>query len=223
MRKLLNFISAYHQSTKRDYLSRMRNEKVKSMKIARKFNKEFWDGKRRYGYGGYKYIPGLLEPLARSLINYYGLTNKSKILDVGCGKGYLLYEFKKIYPNIKIFGFDISSYAIKNSKKEIKKCLFKHRAEAKYSFLDKEFDLVISINTLHNLQINKLEMAINEIERVGKEKYIVVESYRNEEELFNLQCWALTAESFFSKNEWKWIFKKFMYTGDFEFIYFKKS
>jgi len=82
---------------------------------------------------------------------------------------------------------------------------------------------VISINTLHNLQINKLEMAINEIERVGKEKYIVVESYRNEEELFNLQCWALTAESFFSKNEWKWIFKKFMYKGDFEFIYFKKT
>ena len=220
MNKELNFITPYHKSTKRNYFERMANKKIDCMKIARKFDKDFWDGERKYGYGGYKYIPGLLEPLAKSLISYYKLKESSKILDVGCGKGFLLFEIKKIIPNIKVFGFDISKYSIKNAKEEIKKNLFVHRAEKVYPFDNKNFDLVLSINTLHNLKIYDLEMSLSEIERVGKKKYIVVESYRNEEELFNLQCWALTAESFFSKEEWKWLFKKFDYTGDYELIYF---
>tara|TARA_B100002003_G_C14001183_1_gene483316 strand:+ start:224 stop:886 length:663 start_codon:yes stop_codon:yes gene_type:complete len=220
MNKELNFITSYHKSTKRNYFERMANKKIDCMKIARKFDKDFWDGERKYGYGGYKYIPGLLEPLAKSLISYYKLKESSKILDVGCGKGFLLFEIKKIIPNIKVFGFDISKYSIKNAKEEIKKNLFVHRAEKVYPFDNKNFDLVLSINTLHNLKIYDLEMSLSEIERVGKKKYIVVESYRNEEELFNLQCWALTAESFFSKEEWKWLFKKFDYTGDYELIYF---
>lgn len=220
MSNLLNFISSYHQSTKRDFFGRMKDEKTNCMKIARKFDKEFWDGDRRYGYGGYKYIEGLLEPLAKSLIKYYNLKNTSKVLDVGCGKGFLLYEISKILPDINFSGFDISKYAVENSKKEIKDNLFVHNAENKYPFKEKEFDLVISINTLHNLQIYNLEKALIEIERVGKKKYTVVEGYRNEEELFNLQCWALTAEAFFSKEEWEWIFDRFKYTGDYEFIYF---
>ena len=220
MGNLLNFISSYHQSTKRDFFGRMKDEKTNCMKIARKFDKEFWDGDRRYGYGGYKYIEGLFEPLAKSLIKYYNLTNTSKVLDVGCGKGFLLYEISKILPEINLFGFDISEYAIENSKKEIKENLFVHNAKNKYPYKDKEFDLVISINTLHNLQIYNLEKALNEIERVGKKKYTVVEGYRNEEELFNLQCWALTCESFFSRKEWQWIFKEFKYSQCYELIYF---
>jgi SAM-dependent methyltransferase len=220
MGKLLNFISNYHNSTKRDFFGRMKNEKVECMKIARKFGRDFWDGNRKYGYGGYQYIEGLLEPLAKSLVNYYNLTNHSKVLDVGCGKGFLLYEIFKILPDIDIKGFDISEYAIKNSKIEVRDNLFVNKAEDKYPFKDMEFDLVISINTLHNLQIYNLEKALNEIDRVGKKKYTVVEGYRNEEELFNLQCWALTAEAFFSKAEWEWIFNKFNYNGDYEFIYF---
>ena len=82
------------------------------------------------------------------------------------------------------------------------------------------FDLVISMATLHNFEINHLFNCIKEIERVGKKKYIMVESYKNNKELFNLQCWALTCESFFSVNEWKWIFKHVGYSGDYEFIFF---
>jgi len=220
MNKLLNFITDYHLSTKRDYFERMANEKIKCMKVAKKFEKEFWDGDRKYGYGGYKYIPGLLEPLAKRIIENYKLTNNSKILEVGCGKGFLLFEIMKILPKINFSGFDISSYAIENAKEEVKDYLFVCKAEEKYSFEDNSFDLVICINTLHNLKINKLESALLEIERTGKNKYIVVESYRNEEELFNLQCWALTAEAFFSEEEWEWLFQKFDYTGDYELIYF---
>ena len=96
-----------------------------------------------------------------------------------------------------------------------------HRAQEPYGFGDKEFDLVISLNTLHNLTLPELQTALSEIERVGRNKYVTMESYRNELELFNLECWALTAESFFRPEEWVWLFERLGYTGDYEFIYFE--
>lgn len=139
--------------------------------------------------------------MAKKLIETYHLSDNAKILDVGCGKGYLLYELKKILSNVQISGLDISNYALANSKEEIKDNLFIHKAEDSYPFADNEFDLVISLTTLHNLHIHELKSALIEIERVGKNKYLVVESYRNEEELFNLECLALTCESFFKPHE----------------------
>ena len=220
MGKMLNIINKLHKKTKRDYLKRMMDEKIECMKIARKYDKEYWDGDRRYGYGGYKY-DGRWEIVARDLIKEYGLKDGCKILDVGCGKGYLLYEFKKLLPNCEIRGFDISEYAIKNAKEEIKENLFIYNASDVYPFGDEYFDLVVSITTLHNLKIYQLKNALKEIERVGKNKYIVVEGYRDEAELFNLECWALTAEMFLRPDEWIWVFKEFGYKGDYEFIYFE--
>lgn len=215
-----NYISDLHNSSKRDYLQRMTNNKVDCMKIARRFDKEFWDGERKYGYGGYKYIEGRWKKVAKELISEYNLTNKSKILDVGCGKGYLLYDLKKELNGLQVYGYDISAYAIENSHPEIKKNLFVHDAGKKLNFPNNYFDLVISLGTLHNLEISELKNSIQEIQRLGKKKYIMVESYRNEEELFNLQCWALTCRAFYSYNEWIWLYKEFGYNGDFEFIYF---
>lgn len=215
-----NFVSDLHNSSKRDYLERMVNNKVECMKVARKFDHDFWDGDRKHGYGGYKYIKGRWESVAKNLIKVYGLTNNSKILDIGCGKGYLLYDLKKELKDLEIYGIDISDYAIENSHPEIKKNLFVHDASKKLNFSDQYFDLVISLGTLHNLEIAELKNSIQEIQRLGKNKYIMVESYRNEAELFNLQCWALTCKAFYSYDEWLWLYKEFGYTGDFEFIYF---
>ncbi len=220
MGKLLNIINPLHKKTTRDYIGRMQDEKVACMKIARKYGKDYWDGDRRYGYGGYKY-DGRWSEVAKKLIDTYRLSAYAKILDVGCGKAYLLYELKKLLPNATITGFDISEHGINDAKSEIKENLFIHRAQDSYPFKDKEFDLVISITTLHNLKIQDLKNALNEIERVGKNKYVAVESYKNEEELFNLQCWALTCEAFFSPDEWTWLYTHFGYTGDYEFIYFE--
>ena len=217
----VKIVSTLHSSTSRDYLSRMCDGKIEAMKVARRYDKEYWDGDRRFGYGGYRYILGRWEPVARQLIQQYHLTNTSKILDVGCGKGFLLFEIKKIIPGCSVAGFDLSSYAIKNSKEEVRDHLFVHKAEEKYGFKDQEFDLVIAITTLHNLLLPDLKKALREIERVGKQKFIVVESYRNDQELFNLQCWALTARSFFMPTEWRWLFDEFQYNGDYEFIYFE--
>jgi len=221
MGKLLNIVTHLHESSRRDYLARMVDNKVQCMKIAKKYGKDYWDGDRRYGYGGYKYIPGRWKPVAEELIRIYDLKSGSKLLDIGCGKGYLIYEMSLLIPDLEITGLDSSDYAIKNAKDEIKVYISKHKAESKLPYNDKEFDLVISLGTFHNLRIPDLKNALIEMDRVGKSKYLMLESYRNENELFNLQCWALTAESFFDEKEWIWLYDHFGYTGDYEFIYFK--
>ncbi len=221
MKKKINLMTSNHLKTKRNYLNRMTNSKVSCMAEAKKYGKNYWDGPRKYGYGGYKYIPGRWTHVAKKLIKKFNLKNDSKILDVGCGKAFILYEIKKILPKIQITGFDISSHAIKNAPKEIRKYLFKHKAQDKYPFQSKVFNLAISTGCFHNLKINELKDALYEIQRVSQKSYIMVESYRDNRELFNLQCWALTCESFFSENEWLWLFKEFKYKNYYEFIFFK--
>ena len=217
---LKKYVTANHEKVSRNYLERMTNDKVKCMFVAKKYGYDYWDGDRKFGYGGYKYIKGYHSVLAKKLIKDYSLNNQSKILDVGCGKGYLLYEIKKIIKNAKIFGLDISRYAKNNAKIEIKKKIKIWDVNNKLEFNNKYFDLVISINTLHNLKLKNLNQCLQEIERIGNSKFICVESYRNEVEQFNLQCWALTAETILDEDSWKWIFKNSGYSGDYEFIYF---
>ena len=177
-----NFISSLHKSTSRDCLGRMNDDKVNCMIKARKFDKDFWDGNRRYGYGGYKYMPGRWTKVAKKLIKNYNLGAGSKILDAGCGKGFLLKEMLDIEPSLDVYGFDISKYAIKNAHKDVKKNFIVHPAQKKFPYKDHEFDLTISLATLHNLEIFDLKSSLKEIERVSKKKYIMIESYRNEKE-----------------------------------------
>ena len=216
----LPLITPLHTRTSRTYLARMTDNKVQCMKIAKEYGFDYWDGDRRYGYGGYRY-DGRYAVVAQALIKQYHLSPQARILDVGCGKAYLLYELKKLLPQAQIVGFDLSRHALAEAKPEVKEQLFIHHAQDPYPFGDQEFELVISLGTLHNLILPDLQAALKEIERVGKNKYIMVESYRDDQELFNLQCWALTCQSFFSHHEWIWLFEHLGYTGDYEFIYFE--
>jgi ubiquinone/menaquinone biosynthesis C-methylase UbiE len=220
MGRLLNIVTPLHQSTQRDYLARMLDDKVYCMLKAKEYEQDYWDGDRRYGYGGYKYMPGRWKPLAEALIKHYNLTDFSSVLDIGCGKGYLLYEMKLLLPGLKVAGFDISKHGLADAKEEIREELFIHRAQDVFPYKNNEFDLAISLGCMHNLRIFELKTALTEMERVTKQGYLMLESYRNEQEMFNLQCWALTAESFFDTDEWVWLYKHFGYTGDYEFIYF---
>jgi ubiquinone/menaquinone biosynthesis C-methylase UbiE len=220
MGNLLDFVTPLHQATARDHLARMNDDKVHCMLKAKEYEEDYWDGDRRYGYGGYKYMAGYWKPVAKSLIEHYQLSNESSVLDVGCGKAYLLYEMKQILPNLKVAGFDVSRHGLSDAKEEIRDQLFQYRAQDCYPYGDGHFDLVISLGCLHNLRLFELETALQEIQRVGKNGYIMLESYRNELEQFNLQCWALTAESFLDTAEWIWLYSHFGYTGDYEFIYF---
>lgn len=220
MGRLLNIVTPLHQRTKRNYIERMVSDKVLCMAKAGAYEFDYWDGDRRFGYGGYKY-DGRWKPVAQKLIEVYGLKDDARILDVGCGKAHLLFELKKLLPGAQVSGFDVSRHGLADAPEEVRPYLVRHKAQDHYPWEDGHFDLVISLGALHNLRIFELEAALKEIERVGKQKYIMVESYRSQQELFNLQCWALTAEAFFDTQAWIWLYRHFGYNGDYEFIYFE--
>jgi protein-L-isoaspartate(D-aspartate) O-methyltransferase len=217
----VDFVSAIHKKTKRDYLGRV-NEvpKAEAATVARQFGEDYWDGDRKYGYGGMRY-DGRWRVVADAMVKHYGLKPGDKVLDVGCGKGFLLHDLTQALPGLQVRGLDISTYAIENSKEEVRPFLKAGHA-SQLPFEDASFDLVISINTLHNLYCYELDQALKEIQRVGrKHRYICVESYRNEEEKVNLLYWQLTCESFYTPREWDWWFRHSGYSGDWSFIYFE--
>jgi SAM-dependent methyltransferase len=220
MGQLLNVVTPLHKRTTRDYLARMADDKIHCMLKAKEYEFDYWDGDRRYGYGGYRY-DGRWKTVAQHLIDHYQLPADARILDVGCGKAHLLHELKQLLADADVTGFDISRHGLGEAPEPIRPYLFRYRAQDRYPWGDKHFDLVMSLGCLHNLRVFELETAVREIERVGRQKYVMVESYRNEREQFNLECWALTAESFFDTAEWIWLYRHFGYTGDYEFIYFE--
>jgi protein-L-isoaspartate(D-aspartate) O-methyltransferase len=198
----------------------LEHPKAECAEVAIQFGQDYWDGDRRFGYGGYKY-DGRWRPVAQAIVDHYGLKKGSSILDVGCGKGFLLYEFTQVVPGVQVTGIDISQYAIDNAKGEVKPFLQCGNA-TKMPFRSKSFDFVFSNTTLHNLYNWELWSALKEIERVGrKNKYVVVESYRNEREKVNLLYWQLTCRAFYSVKEWEWLYKEAGYTGDYSFIFFE--
>ncbi len=220
----VDFMSMVHKTQKRDYLGRVNDPefpKAKAAELAQKFDFDYWDGDRRVNYGGYKYIPGRWTPIAKKMIEHYNLKDGCKVLDVGCGKGFLIYEFKLLLPKSQVFGLDRSHYAIKNAKSEVSKSII-HGCASSLPFSSNTFDLVISINTLHCLQNFRLYNALKEIERVSKgSKYICVESFRNEAEKANLLYWQVTCEMFCSPEAWEWWFTHTGYNGDHSFIFFE--
>ncbi len=136
MGKLVNYVTLLHQATSRAYIDRMVDDKVHCMLKAKEYEGDYWDGDRRYGYGGYKYMPGRWKPVAEALIENYNLTNDSSVLDVGCGKAYLLYEMKLLLPGLRVAGFDISKHGLADVQEEIRDSLFIHRAQDPYPFDD---------------------------------------------------------------------------------------
>ncbi len=218
---LVEFVTPLHTKSKRNYVERVTSfDKGDCALVAKQFGKDYWDGERQYGFGGYRY-DGRWEVVARKMVDHYKLTERSSVLDVGCGKGFLLFELKKLLPGIKVSGLDISEYAIENAKEEIKPFLKVGNCKS-LPFKDQSFDLIVSNTTLHNLKIMDLISAIKEIKRVGKgASWICVESYRNEHEKANLLYWQLTCESFYSPEEWLWLYREYGLETDYEFIYFE--
>jgi len=217
----VDFVSQIHRATARDYLGRVNEfDKAACAEVALRWDRDYWDGDRKYGYGGFHY-DGRWRGVAEQIASHYQLAEDATILDVGCGKAFLLYEFTQVLPRAQVAGLDISKYAIEHAKEEVRHALREGNAVS-LPYGDDAFDLVISINTLHNLRNFELHQALGEIERVGRgAKYITVESYRNEREKVNLLYWQLTCRSFYDPQEWEWAFRQAGYTGDHCFIYFE--
>jgi ubiquinone/menaquinone biosynthesis C-methylase UbiE len=217
----LDFNQALHSATKRDYVERVvSHDKAECAVVAGQFGADYWDGERCYGYGGYRY-DGRWRPIAERMVAHYALKPGDRVLDVGCGKGYLLHEFAQLVPGLEISGLDISTYAIERAKPEVRDFL-REGSAISLPYDEGSFDLVVSLGALHNLSLPAVHRAFAEIERVGRErKYVMVESYRNEREKVNLLYWQLTCQSFHDPDSWEWLAARAGYTGDMGFIYFE--
>lgn len=214
MGREINLLDLYPRS-KRPIEERGRSVTENHRWIARQFGKEYFDGDRLYGYGGYSYHPKFWKATVKRFQEYYQLSEKSSVLDVGCAKGFMLHDFKELIPNMTIAGIDISEYALKNSIDTVKPFLQLGNARD-LPFKDNSFDLVISINTIHNLPLEECKQAIKEIERVSrKNSFITVDAWRTEEEHKRLLQWNLTALTFMHVDEWKKLFAEVGYTGDY--------
>ena len=208
-------ILSNYPKTKRDLNARLESKSEESRKIGRKFGSDYFDGDRNHGYGGFSYNPKFWQPVIPTIVENYKISNSSNVLDVGCAKGFFLYDLKLAFPGINITGVDISSYAVENSIPEIKRYLQVGNA-TKLPFGDDCFDFVISINTIHNLNLQDCATALQEMERVTKgNSFITVDAYRNDEEKARMQAWNLTALTMMSVDEWQQFFLEVGYTGDY--------
>lgn len=206
---------ANYPKAKRDLSGRLESKSEEVRKIARQFGKEFFDGDREHGYGGFNYMPRFWQPVVPDFEKHFSLTNDSSLLDVGCAKGFMLYDLLQKLPGMDVKGVDISEYAIANCKAEVADRLSVANATS-LPFPDNSFDVVISINTIHNLDREDCAIALQEIERVSKGKaFITVDAYRNEEEQKRMEAWNLTAKTMMHVDEWQAFFKEVGYTGDF--------
>lgn len=218
----IDFIQSLNAATRRNYLERVvDHDKAACAAVARRFGAEYWDGDRRYGYGGYRY-DGRWRPVAERIAAHYALKPGERLLDVGCGKAFLLYELTRVVPGLEVVGLDLSVYGIANAKEAVRPHLVAGDARS-LPFADASFDVVLSLGTLHNLPVEGVSRALSEMERVGRgpRKYFMVESYRDEQEKVNLLYWQLTCLSFHSPESWAWLAEQAGYRGDHGFIYFE--
>ena len=210
----INLLEHYPR-TKRKVLERGASKTAKDIEIARRFGREFFDGDRRTGYGGFSYHPRFWENVIPTFRDHFKLTDESRVLDVGCAKGFMMFDFQRIIPGITVKGIDISPYAIENGLNKVRSHMSVANANA-LPFEDDSFDAVISINTIHNLPKEECGKALQEIERVSRGKsFIMVDAFRTPEEEELMFHWNLTAQTILHVDEWIEFFKAVGYTGDF--------
>lgn len=206
---------ANYPKTRRNVEDRGQSKTEEDRTIARRFDREFFDGDRSHGYGGFNYHPRFWQPVIPTFQGHFNLTGKSSVLDVGCAKGFMLHDMAELIPGITVQGIDISEYAIANAMEDMRPHVQVADAR-KLPFPDKSFDVVIAINTIHNLELEECAAALREIERVRRKgAFVTVDAYRTEEERLRMYAWNLTARTIMSVEEWVAFFRKVGYTGDY--------
>jgi SAM-dependent methyltransferase len=214
MKQEINLLDLYPKS-KRPIDERAKLITEEHRVVARQFGKEFFDGDRLTGYGGFTYHPRFWTETVKRIRDHYGLEANVSVLDVGCGKGFMMYDFKLLMPELDIQGLDISEYAIEHLKLEVKS--YVRVADAKeLPFENNSFDLVIAINTLHNLPLEECKQAFCEIMRVSrKDAFVMNDAWRNDYEKQAMLNWNLTALTYMHVDNWKKLFDEVGYAGDY--------
>ncbi|MBI3320395.1 MAG: class I SAM-dependent methyltransferase [Candidatus Omnitrophica bacterium] len=214
----INLLDRYPRS-KRPIEERGKVVTEEARAVSRRFGWEFFDGDRLFGYGGYRYHPRFWTDTVQRFRDNYGLMPDTSILDVGCAKGFMLYDFKRLMPHLQIAGIDISSYAVGQAIEEVRPFLRVGDAKA-LPYPDRSFDLVISINTVHNLPLTECKQAIREIQRVSRRQaFLTVDAWRDDEERWRMEQWNVTALTYMHVDDWKRLFAEIGYTGDYYWFF----
>lgn len=210
----INLLENYPH-TQRDISGRLICKTKEDQKIACQFGKEFFDGSRNHGYGGFYYNARFWKNVVPAFQQHWNLINGDSVLDIGCAKGFMIYDMQLLIQGLQVSGIDISEYAIDNAKEEVKNfCKVANATDL--PFADKSIDVSISITTLHNLEEKELVRALLEIERVTKRgSFITLDAYRNNEEKDRMEAWNLTAKTVMHVDSWREFFKDVGYTGDY--------
>lgn len=209
---------ANYPKTKRDVKARGASKSEADREIARRFDREFFDGDRRHGYGGFAYHPRFWQPVAPTLRDHFGLDAHSSLLDVGCAKGFMLHDLVEAVPGLTVAGIDVSRYAIENAIADMQPFVRVGDARS-LPFADRSFDVVIAINTIHNLDRDECAGALREIERVARRgAFVTVDAYLDDEGREAMLAWNLTAKTIMHVDEWKRFFADVGYSGDYHWF-----
>ncbi len=214
----LNLMSRYPKTNRDNWIDRNYEVNVDTLKKAKEFGFDYFDGQRKMGLGGYYYDPKFFTNVVEDFAKYYQLNEKNSILDIGCAKGFMLHDFSLRVPGVKVVGLDISEYCLKNAISTMSPYLV-WGCCSKLPFENESFDLIISLSTIHNLPLNGVEKALKEIVRVTKKNaFIRVNGYSNDEERKRLFGWNLVADTILHQEEWLELFHKTGYIYDYDFF-----
>ena len=196
---------------KRNVKARETAKTEEHIRISREYGQMYFDGPREYGYGGYRY-DGRWQPVAKDIVDHFGLKPGDRVLDVGCAKGFLVKDLLAL--GIDAYGVDVSRYALMHCEPEVVGRLQLGSADS-LPFPDRSFSAVLSLNTIHNLSRDRCKVALQEIERLAPGKgFVQVDSYRTPEQRAVFESWVLTAEFYDYPEGWRSLFDEAGYTGD---------
>ena len=209
----INLLKRYPQS-KRNIEKRTEGQSAENISISRQYGKDYFDGSRDVGYGGYSY-DGRWIPIAEDIVEHFGLKPGDRVLDVGAAKGFLVKDLMKVLPGLEAFGLEISEYALMHCAPEVIGRLHLGSAD-KLPFPDNSFAAVVSLDTIHNLPRERARVALQEIQRLsGGRAFVRVDSYRTPEQKAIFESWVLTAEFHDTPDGWVRLFEEAGYTGDY--------
>jgi SAM-dependent methyltransferase len=208
----INLLAKYPRA--RRNVAARKKTKDENRSVARRFGREYFDGTREQGYGGYSYDGRWIE-IARDIVTHFNLKPGDRVLDVGCAKGFLMRDLMEVLPGLEVYGLEISQYAIENCHPDARGRVARGTAQ-RLPFASDSFAAVLCINVVHNLANDACVEAVREIERVAPGRgYIQVDAYRNEDEREVFLDWVLTAETYGPPAMWHDLFQRAGYTGDY--------